>query len=118
MITNSSLTVYHKEDGLDLATHLEKWTRYNYDKVWFFGGKGAGINKGYDNANDFDCRLFYGHYDNLNIGNFAIGDIVVQGTLDIDIEAQQDLEDYQIYNITSINNNNFGNNPHIHIGGK
>ena len=45
MITNSSLTVYHK-DGLDVATHFEKWTRNNYDKVSFFGGKRVGINKG------------------------------------------------------------------------
>ena len=33
-------------------------------------------------------------------------------------KTQQDLENYQIYNITSINNNNFGNNQHIHLGGK
>lgn len=117
MITNSSLTVYHNS-GLDVATHLEKWTRYNYDNVWFFGGKGAGINKGYDNANDVEIRIPYGQNENLDIGNFSIGDIVIQGTFNIDITTQQDLNEYLIYNITSINNNNFGNNPHIHIGGK
>ena len=117
MITNSSLTVYHY-DGLDVATHFEKWTRYNYEKVWFFGGKGAGINKGYDNANDVEIRVPFDQNDNLDVGNFAIGDIVVQGTLNFDITTQQDLENYLIYNITSIKNNNFGNNPHIHIGGK
>ena len=117
MINTSSLTVYHY-DGLDVATHFEKWTRYNYEKVWFFGGKGAGINKGYDNANDVEIRVPFDQNDNLNVGNFAIGDIVVQGTLNFDITTQQDLENYLIYNITSIKNNNFGNNPHIHIGGK
>ena len=117
MITNSSVTIYHR-DGLDVATHLEKWTRYNYNKAWFFGGKGAGINKGYDNANDVEIRLPYNENDNLDINNFAIGDIIIQGTLTTDIEAQQDLGNYLVYNITSINNNNFGNNPHIHLGGK
>ena len=117
MITNSSITVYHY-DGLDIVTHLEKWVRYNYDNVWFFGGKGAGINKGYDNANDFDSRIWYELNPTLNIANFSIGDIVVQGTLNINIDTQEDLSDYLIYNITSINDNNFGNNPHIHIGGK
>ncbi len=117
MITNSSLTVYHLS-GLDVSTHNEIWTRYNYDKVWFFGGKGAGINKGYDNANDVQIRIPYGQNEGLDIGNFSIGDIVVQGTLDTDIETQQDLENYLIYNITSINNNNFGINQHIHLGGK
>lgn len=115
MITNSNITVYHK-DGLDLSTRLEKWTRYNYNDVWFFGGKGAGINKGYDNANDVQIRIPYN--SDLSIANFSIGDIVVEGTLNINIDTQKDLKNYNFYNITSINDNNFGNNPHIHLGGK
>lgn len=117
MLINSSVTIYHK-DGLDIATHLEKWTRYNYDKAWFFGGKGAGISKGYENANDVEIRLPYDSNDNLDINNFAMGDIIVQGTLTTDIETQEDLREYLTYNITSINNNNFGHNQHIHLGGK
>lgn len=117
MLVNSKLTVYHK-DGLDVATHLEKWRRYNYDKVWFFGGKGASINKGYDNANDVEIRIYYNIYKNLNELNFSVGDILVQGNLTTDIETQEDLSDYTTYNITSIKNNNFGKNPHIHLGGK
>jgi len=116
MITNSSLTIYHK--GFNEQTKLETWTRYNYSKVWFFGGKGAGINKGYDQANDVQVRIPYDQNDGLDIQNFSIGDIVVEGTLTTNIETQQDLENYLIYNITSINNNNFGNNQHIHLGGR
>lgn len=117
MITNSELTIYHRS-GLDLTTHLEKWTRYNYENVWFFGGKGASINKGYDNANDVQIRIPYSKNNGLNINNFAIGDIIVQGSLDQDIDTQQDLSNYLIYNITSINDNKFGKNQHIHLGGK
>ena len=116
MLVNSGLTIYHK--GLDEETRFEKWSRFNYDNVWFFGGKGAGINKGYDNANDVEIRVPYKQNTGLNVSNFAIGDIIVQGTLDLDIKQQSDLKDYLIYSITSINNNTFGNNPHIHIGGK
>lgn len=116
MITNSSLTVYHK--SFDEETRLEKWIRYNYLNVWFFGGKGAGINKGYDNANDVEVRIPYDQNEGLDINKFAIGDIIIQGTIDTDIETQQDLDNYLIYNIKSINNNNFGNSQHIHIGGK
>ena len=114
MICNGSLTVYHfvKEN------REENWIRFNYDNVWFFGGKGAGINKGYDNANDVQIRIPYGQNDGLDFGNFSIGDIVVEGTLETDIETQQDLNGNLFYNITSLNNNMFGNNPHIHIGGK
>ena len=117
MITNSSLTVYHM-NGIDLVTHNEVWVRHNYSDVWFFGGKGSGINKGYDNANDVQIRIPYEKNQGLNINDFAIGDILVQGTLEDDIETQQDLDNYLIYNITSINNNDFGNSSHIHLGGK
>ena len=116
MKTNASLTHYHKT--IDDDIRLEKWVRYNYDNVWFFGGKGSGINKGYENANDCDIRIWYEKNNNLNIANFSIGDVVIKGTLDTDITKQQDLNNYEVYNITSINDNNFGINPHIHLGGK
>lgn len=116
MITNSSITVYHK--GFDKKTRTEKWTRFNYDKVWFFGGKGAGLNKGYENSNDFACRISYQKYSDLDVSNFAIGDLVVQESLDTNITTQEDLKGHLVYTIRSITNNNFGNNRHIHIGGK
>ena len=115
MITNASLTHYHKT--LDETIRLEKWIRYNYENVWWFGGKGSSINKGYENANDVNARIPYDKND-IDIGNLAIGDIIVKGTLNTDITTQQDLKNYEVYNITSINDNNFGINKHIHLGGK
>lgn len=115
MITNTSLTIYHKV--FNETTRLEEWRRYNYYKVWWFGGKGSSINKGYDNANDVNVRIPY-LLNNINIANIQIGDILVKGDLATDITTQQDLVGYEVYNITSINDNEFGNNPHIHIGGK
>ena len=117
MITNKKVTIYHKV-GLDIVTHNEVWARYNYDNAWCFGGRGSGINKGYDNANDLNVRISYGENDNLSIANFSIGDIVVADNLDLNITRQQDLKNYETYNITSINNNDFGGTPHIHIGAK
>lgn len=115
MICNNKLTVYHK--GFNSSTKLETWTRYNYDNVWFFGGKGAGINKGFENANDVDIRIPYDS-NTVDIKNFSLGDIIVEGHLDLDITTQEDLKAYFIYKITSLNDNKFGNNQHIHIGGK
>lgn len=115
MTTNASLTHYHKT--LDETTRLEKWIRYNYENVWWFGGKGSSINKGYENANDVDVRIPYDK-NNIDISNLAIGDIIIKGTLDTNITTQQDLNSYEVYNITSINDNNFGINQHIHLGGK
>lgn len=116
MLVNGGVTIYHK--GLDQTTRFETWQRFTYKNAWFFGGKGAGINKGYQDANDVDVRIPYSQNNELNINNFSIGDIIVKGILDLDIETQEDLKDYKTYNITSINNNTFGNNQHIHIGGK
>ena len=116
MITNSKVTIYHSV--LDETTRTPKWIRYNYDNVWFFGGKGSRIKKGYADANDVDIRLPYGQNSNLDIQNFSICDIIVQGKLTEDINTQQDLSSYLVYNIQSINNNNFGNNQHIYLGGK
>lgn len=116
MITNGSLTVFHY--GFDSETRMEKLIRFNYENVWFFGGEGAGINKGYDNANDFDCRIPYEKNENLNANNFAKGDIVINDTINYDITDESELDDFQKFNIASINDNNFGERPHIHIGGK
>jgi len=115
MITNSELTLYHK--SLDPITRTETWTRYNYSKIWWFGGKGASTNKGYDNANDVQIRIPY-NQNEIDINNIAIGDIVIQGNLNLNINKQQDLKNYQVYNITSIKNNTFGSEPHVHLSGK
>lgn len=114
MITNSKLTIYHK-NGLSLVNRLENWTRFNYDKVWIFKTNGATINKGIEEGNNLEIRIPYD--DNIDIENFSLGDIVVCNELDMDITRQQDLK-CETFNITSINDNYFGNNPHIHLGCK
>lgn len=116
MIVNSELTVYHKI--LDESTRLEKWVRYNYNHVWWFGGHGSSLNKGYEKANDVQIRIPYYLNENADISHFAVGDIILQGKIEKEIKTQSDLSEYDIYNITSINNNTFGREPHIHLGGK
>lgn len=113
MLVNSSLTVYHKVSD----NHDYKWVRYNYDNIWWFGGKGSSLNKGYDNANDVQIRIPYDLNPKLDYNNFGIGDILVKGTIKNNITSESDIES-EYYNITSLNNNIFGNNQHIHISGK
>lgn len=114
MLTNNSCTIYHKT----IIDRENKWIRYNYKNVWLFGGKGAGINKGYENANDINVRIPYEMNKDLNIANFSIGDIICIGTIEKDIKSQSELNGIEFYNITSITNNTFGNNKHIHLGDK
>ena len=113
MLVNSSLTVYHKVSD----NHDYKWVRYNYDNIWWFGGKGSSLNKGYENANDVQIRIPNDLNPKLDYNNFRIGDILVKGTIKTDITSESDIES-EYYNITSLNNNTFGNNQHIHISGK
>jgi len=113
MKTNNSLTIYHKT--FDKTTRLEKWTRYNYPNVWFFGNESATISEGYNSKNRVEIRIPLN--ESIKKDNFAKGDIIVKGTLETDINTQQDLSGL-IYNITSISWNDFGEEPHIHIGGR
>ena len=111
MLVNSSLTVYHKVE----IDHDYKRIKYFYKNIWWFGGKGASLNKGYSEANDVQIRIPYDLNPSLDYNNFGIGDILVQGEYE-DIVSENDLKDLNIpyYNITSLNNNVFGNNKHIH----
>lgn len=112
MLVNSDLTVYHKVED----NHDYKWVTHYYEKIWWFGGKGASLNKGYENANDVQIRIPYELNPKLDYNNFGIGDILVQGEHG-DITSEEDITS-EYYNITSLNNNVFGNNKHIHVGGK
>ena len=113
MITNSKLTIYHK-NGLDLVNRLETWARFNYDNVWVFKTNGATMNKGINEGNNLEVRIPYD--ETIDINYFSLGDIVVIGEVKTDITKQQDLS--ETFNITSIKDNFFGNNPHIHLGCK
>ena len=116
MLTNSDMTLYHKV--LDTETRLEKWERYYIEKVWWYGGKGANTQTGYENANDVQIRIPDDMNENLNIANFNSGDIVCKGNIGKTITSQSELNGVEFYNITAISNNTFGNNQHIHLGGK
>ena len=112
MITNATITYYHKKIN---ENKLTVYDRYVFKEVWLFGGKGSSINRGYENANDVDVRVPMEFVKNKSI--FEIGDIIAVGEQS-EIEKQSDLEGKKFYNVTSININDFGNNPHIHLGGK
>ena len=113
MITNAGMTLYHK--GYDLVTRLETWTRYNFSNVWWFGNKGATVSEGYTDNDTVQVRIPY--FEGLDTSVLSLGDIIVKGIVTQDIQTQQDLK-MQVYNITSINDNSFGNNPHIHLIGQ
>lgn len=113
MVTNTDLTVFHKE--IDSETRLETWIKYYYPNVWWFEKKGTSLNAGYVSKNDVQIRIPYKLNENADVSNFRIGDILYKGRYEKTIEKQSDVPN--AYNITSITDNQFGNETHIHIGG-
>ena len=116
MITNNIITYYHKV--FNKTTKLDEWQRIIFNNVWVFINKGSNINKGYENSNNIDVRIPMEEIKDSSIFNiFSIGDIIAIG-IQPSINEQNDLQGKDFYNITNINTNSFGNNPHIHLGGK
>lgn len=113
MITNTDITVFHK--GIDETTKLETWTRYYYPNAWVFNVKSSIVRDGYQFNNRIGIRIPYETNKKLFIDNFSIGDIVCKGNIQKSIESQSDVNG--AYNITSITDNTFGENPHIHLEG-
>ena len=115
MICNSSVTIYHKI--LDDKTRLEKWEKQSFKNVWFFSKQKTTIKNGYSDSNEFDCRIPYDR-NNINKLKIDIGDIIVEGITNLEINHQSELNNYKFYNITSITDNKTGLSQHLHLGGK
>lgn len=110
MITNASITLYHKIKGRN-----PRFEKVDFANVWCFGGHGAALNKGLTDMNNLSVRIPY-EQNEVDTNKIAIGDLIVIGTLDTEITAESDLTDY--YVLTSINDNQFGDTPHLHLGAK
>lgn len=107
MITNTTIFIYHKIKGRE-----EKYIKSKY-KAWQYLKQNININKGEIKSNSLIVRI---PYEDNNIQNIEVGDLIVIGENSPDILHASDLKDYKI--ITSITDNKIGETPHIHIGAK
>ena len=108
MITNTKITIYHKE--LNTETKLNTWTKTIYD-AWHLLRSKAVMNSGLEESNALVVRI----PSNEPLSNVNIGDLVIIGE-GSDIQSQNDLDG--CYTIISITNNLYGHNKHIHIEAK
>lgn len=114
MISNAEIiTICHK--GIDPVTRLETWTKNYYHDCWWFDVEGTVVRDGYQYNNKVEIRIPYSKNKTASITDISIGDILYRGELETIVESQQDVPN--AYNITSIANNTFGSEPHIHLGG-
>lgn len=117
MKTNTGITIYHKK--YDKKNHLDRWDIQHIENVMWQGGKGASLNKGYDQANDINIWIPYNKNQSLKDIPISIGDIVVKGLINKKIEKESDLvKNY--YVITTIIDNDYAsfNMQHLFIGAK
>ena len=112
MITNNTITYYHRNYNGD---RLTEWHRFVFENVWEFGRTGSVVNTGYENNNAIDVRIPLEQVEDTSI--FRLGDIIAIGK-QRPIFKQSDLNNIEFYNVTNVNVNNFGNSPHIHLSGK
>lgn len=115
MLINSDLTIYHITTND--VTKLEQYEKHYYKKVWCYLVESATLNKGVEKQNNITIRIPYELNPGLNIEDMAKNDIVIQGNQE-NITSAIDLMDKEFYRITSITNNTYGSNKHIHIKGQ
>ena len=111
MITNKTITYYKKSLGND---RLPVWTRYVFENVWVHSTHGSNVNKGFENSNSINVRIPMEEINDRSI--FDIEDIIAIGEYG-DITQQNDLQGKEFYNVRNVTINDFGNNPHVHLGG-
>ena len=114
MLTNTDLTIYHKY--LNTTTKMEEYRRYYFKKCWKYETKGTNVDEGYEASGQVQIRIPGDENENWESAEIDIGDVIFIGKGPHEIRQQKDLNNS--YNITSITINTFGNNAHIHIGGR
>lgn len=105
------LTYYHKT--LD-SNKLDKWTKYEFHDVWLYTQTGTKIDKGYENSNKAQLVIPMDKVKDKSL--FTIGDIICTGAQN-NITSQSDLEGKEFYNVTSVEIHEYGNSPHVYLGG-
>lgn len=112
MITNSSLTLYHKIVG---ENHTETFKRIEINNAWVYKNEGSIQSNGLQRNYNVQIRIPYYNNDRIDIKNFSIGDVICIG-IDNKIIKKTTEKNDDNYTIVSITNNLVGNEPHIRIG--
>lgn len=105
------ITYYHKTLN---QNKIEVWETYYFYNVWKYGINRVAVSEGYTNNNKVEVIIPIQQVEDKSL--FTNGDIICIGEND-DIQVQSDLKGKEYYNITSISINDYGNNPHIFLGG-
>lgn len=111
MLTNASATLYRRI--YNPQTRLDTWQREFIPAVWWFRSESSSVDAdGLHRADTVTVRI-----PDISI-QIKKEDILVKGECDVDIQKPSDLEDVEAIKVMAVNYNNFGDTPHIKVGGQ
>lgn len=106
MLTNTDITIYHRE--YDSSAEFDTWKRVYVPEAWWYKNEKASITtEGLKRADVYTIRI-----PDTSIV-LKKDDYIVKGNCDVVMETVKDLEGLEKTRITSVNYNTFGGNPHI-----
>lgn len=110
MLTNSDCTIYSRicTDG----SSESQWRRQYVPECWWFVETKSSItNEGLKSADILHLRI-----QNLGV-KLKKDDILVKGNCTVNVQTVKDLADHKYFKATTVNYNQFGENPHIKVVG-
>lgn len=111
MLTNASATLYRRI--FDPKTRLDKWERVFIPAVWWFRSESSSVDsEGMHRADNITVRI-----PDMSV-RIKKEDVLVKGECNVEIEKPSDLHEVEAIKVMAVNYNNFGDTPHIKVGGQ
>lgn len=114
ILRTEGISIYHK--FLDTETRLEKYETLYIPHCWYFIKQGSVIEDGIVKTDSVDVRIPLEYLNKNQIEKIAIGDLIKIGKPEKSILTKSEIKG-NTFNISSITNNNFGKNAHLHLEG-
>ena len=110
MLTNTDITIYHRE--YDPKLRMDQWKRIYVPKVWWHKDEKSSVTTdGLKQADVITIRI----PDTMI--EVVKDDYIAKGNCPVKMQTIKDLSGIEFAKVTSVNRNLFGGNPHIKVVG-
>lgn len=110
MLTNTDITIYHRE--YDPKLRLDQWKRSYIPEAWWHKDEKSSVTTdGLKQADVITIRI-----PDTMIA-VAKDDYIAKGNCPVKMQTIKDLSGIEFAKVTSVNRNLFGENPHIKVVG-
>ena len=110
MLTNTDITIYHRE--YDPKLRMDQWKKNYVAKVWWHKDEKSSVTTdGLKQADVITIRI----PDTMI--EVVKDDYIAKGNCPVKMQTIKDLSGIEFAKVTSVNRNLFGGNPHIKVVG-